>query len=352
MSLNSSTGSFRRPSQVTEAKYSCATGLFSSTSTQRARLALHHDRQDLRRTSARPRRACRRTAPRRPSCGRPRAPGSSAPPGRRSRPRRCAPRPRCSRRGPCRAAGRASGTGPSTRTRRSAWGPRTARAAPARPRTLCAFRGAAGNKVSCRVPALEGPMSSVPAYSITADAIAAEKERVGGDLAKFDIANVRHARHARAAAARRRRTCTCASSPSPPSTTSTTPRPRTPSTSPDRRGGKIYPGNSAIGEVLAVGALVTKFKPGDIVITHCNGGPDEYGFPTRIWAYDADDSIGWYAKEAVVGDWQIIQRAARLRPQPVGDRGDAAARADGVPPVAARARHLPAQGAPRAARAC
>src|SRR5262245_9838107 len=45
------------------------------------------------------------------------------------------------------------------------------------------------------------------------------------------------------------------------------------------RGGKMYPGNSAIGEVLAVGAEVTRFKKGDIALTHCNGAPDEYGFP-------------------------------------------------------------------------
>lgn len=72
------------------------------------------------------------------------------------------------------------------------------------------------------------------------------------------------------------------------------------------RGGKIYPGNSALGEVTAVGDQVTKFKPGDVVITHCNGEPDIYGYPLRIWAYDKPDSIGWYSEEAVVGDWQII----------------------------------------------
>ncbi|MEN8376988.1 MAG: hypothetical protein ABFS34_16310, partial [Gemmatimonadota bacterium] len=33
-------------------------------------------------------------------------------------------------------------------------------------------------------------MPSVAAYSISADAIAREKERVGGDLGKFDVANV------------------------------------------------------------------------------------------------------------------------------------------------------------------
>ena len=45
----------------------------------------------------------------------------------------------------------------------------------------------------------------------------------------------------------------------------------------EARGGKIYPGNSALGEVLAVGSAVTRFKAGDIAITHCNGEPDEYG---------------------------------------------------------------------------
>jgi len=72
------------------------------------------------------------------------------------------------------------------------------------------------------------------------------------------------------------------------------------------RGGKIYPGNSAVGEVLAVGGEVTRFKPGDVVITHCNGEPDIYGYPLRIWAYDQPESIGWYGEEAMVSDWQII----------------------------------------------
>jgi NADPH:quinone reductase-like Zn-dependent oxidoreductase len=74
----------------------------------------------------------------------------------------------------------------------------------------------------------------------------------------------------------------------------------------EARGGKIYPGNSAVGEVLAVGAEVAKFKTGDVVVTHCNGEPDAYGYPLRIWAYDQPDSVGWYAQEAVVGDWQIV----------------------------------------------
>jgi NADPH:quinone reductase-like Zn-dependent oxidoreductase len=72
------------------------------------------------------------------------------------------------------------------------------------------------------------------------------------------------------------------------------------------RGGKIFPGNSAVGEVVAVGPAVCKVKVGDIVLTHCNGEPDIYGYPLRIWAYDQPDSVGWYGEEAVVGDWQVI----------------------------------------------
>ncbi len=72
------------------------------------------------------------------------------------------------------------------------------------------------------------------------------------------------------------------------------------------RGGKIFPGNSAVGEVVEAGSGVSKFKPGDIVLTHCNGEQDIYGYPQRIWAYDQPDSIGWYAKEAVVAEWQLI----------------------------------------------
>jgi len=74
----------------------------------------------------------------------------------------------------------------------------------------------------------------------------------------------------------------------------------------DIRGGKIYPGNSAVGEVIAVGADVTRFKVGDIALTHCNGAPDDYGYPKNIWAYDEPDSVGWYGEEAVVGEWQLV----------------------------------------------
>ena len=143
------------------------------------------------------------------------------------------------------------------------------------------------------------------AFSISAEDIAAERRRVDDDLARFEIANVikldelqLHPMgptdvHLRILAASAEHNVDHAALADTVNIA-------------ERRGGKIYPGNSAVGEVIAKGERVDRFNKGDIVLTHCNGLPDEYGYPQRIWAYDTDDSIGWYAEEAVVGDWQII----------------------------------------------
>lgn len=148
-------------------------------------------------------------------------------------------------------------------------------------------------------------MTTTRAYSIQASDIAAERKRVGDDLQAFDVGRIL-----------RLDTLTL------------------PSLAPDGvrlrilafamehnldhaaqadtvniaelRGGKIYPGNSAVGEVVEVGPAVKGFRVGDIAITHCLGEQDPYGYPSRIWAYDKPDSIGWYSEEAVVGEWQII----------------------------------------------
>jgi NADPH:quinone reductase-like Zn-dependent oxidoreductase len=147
---------------------------------------------------------------------------------------------------------------------------------------------------------------TVRAYSISAADIASEKERVGGDLARFDVARVVKLDtlelrpmglrdvHLRILAASGEHNVDHAALAD---TTNIA----------QARGGKIYPGNSAVGEVLETGAEVTKFQKGDVVLTHCNGAPDAYGYPQRIWAYDAEDSVGWYAEEAVVGEWQLVK---------------------------------------------
>jgi NADPH:quinone reductase-like Zn-dependent oxidoreductase len=143
------------------------------------------------------------------------------------------------------------------------------------------------------------------AYAITAEAIATERARVNDDLDRVDIASVialdelvlpdlqpRDVKLRVLAVSAEHNIAHAALA----DTVNIT----------DMRGGKIYPGNSALGEVSAVGSEVSKFKTGDIVVTHCNGAPDDYGYPLRIWAYDQPDSVGWYAEEAVVEDWQLV----------------------------------------------
>ncbi len=143
------------------------------------------------------------------------------------------------------------------------------------------------------------------AYAITAEAIATERARVDDDLDRVDIASIialddlelptlkpRDVKLRILAVSAEHNIAHAALA----DTVNIT----------DMRGGKIYPGNSALGEVAEVGPDVTRFKIGDIVITHCNGEPDAHGYPLRIWAYDQPDSIGWYGEEAVVGDWQLV----------------------------------------------
>jgi len=143
------------------------------------------------------------------------------------------------------------------------------------------------------------------AYAITAEAIAAEHDRVGGDFEQIDIARIIQLDELvlpelqprdvklRILAVSAEHNLTHAATADTVNIA-------------ELRGGKIYPGNSAVAEVREVGRDVSRFAPGDIVVTHCNGEPDAYGYPLRIWAYDQPDSVGWYAEEAVVGDWQIV----------------------------------------------
>src|SRR5947199_9964764 len=143
---------------------------------------------------------------------------------------------------------------------------------------------------------------TVRSYSITAEAVARERERVGGDFDKVDVSNVIELDklqlpdvgprdvHLRILAASAEHNVDHAALADTVNIA-------------EARGGRMYPGNSALGEVLDVGPEVTDFKAGDIVITHCNGEPDEFGFPRRTWALDQPETDAWYGAEAVRGEW-------------------------------------------------
>jgi NADPH:quinone reductase-like Zn-dependent oxidoreductase len=155
-----------------------------------------------------------------------------------------------------------------------------------------------------RTFATEAPMPR--AFSISAESIAAERERVAGDPDRFDISRVLRLDEVELRSMGpddvrlRILAVSCEHNINHAALADTV-------NIAEIRGGKIYPGNSALGEVVEVGERVSKFKCGDVVITHCNAAPDIYGYPQRIWAYDADESIGWYGEEAVVGAWQVVR---------------------------------------------
>ncbi|MEA3076851.1 MAG: hypothetical protein QOF60_1759 [Actinomycetota bacterium] len=146
---------------------------------------------------------------------------------------------------------------------------------------------------------------TVRAYSITAEAVSKERERTGGNVQDVDVSNVitlddLELPDVGPRDVRLRILAVSAEHNIDHAATADT------INIAEARGGRMFPGNSALGEVVEIGSDVTKFNVGDIAITHCNGEPDEFGFPLRIWAYDQPDSVGWYAEEAVVGEWQII----------------------------------------------
>jgi NADPH:quinone reductase-like Zn-dependent oxidoreductase len=147
--------------------------------------------------------------------------------------------------------------------------------------------------------------STVQAYAITTDAIAAEKARAGGDLSQFDIARVIRLDRLELRTMGPRDVQLKILAVSAEHNVDHAALADTVNIA-EARGGRMYPGNSAVGEVIACGADVSRVRVGDVVLTHCNGEPDPYGFPLRIWAYDQPDSIGWYGEEAVVGEWQVI----------------------------------------------
>lgn len=143
------------------------------------------------------------------------------------------------------------------------------------------------------------------AYAITTEAIAAERARVDDDLDRVDIANIIALDELDVGDVKPRDVKIRILVVSAEHNIAHAALADTVNIA-DARGGKIYPGNSAVGEVVEIGVDVRRFKVGDIVLTHCNGEPDPNGYPLRIWAYDQPDSVGWYAEEAVIGDWQLV----------------------------------------------
>lgn len=69
---------------------------------------------------------------------------------------------------------------------------------------------------------------------------------------------------------------------------------------------KVVVGNAGVVRVEKVGSAVTTVREGDTAILFCNGKPDKYGYPERIFGYDTPDTVGVLAKTTRMHQKQLI----------------------------------------------
>lgn len=69
---------------------------------------------------------------------------------------------------------------------------------------------------------------------------------------------------------------------------------------------KVVLGNAGVVEILEIGADVKTVKKGDKAILFCNGEWDKYGYPKKIFGYDAKGTIGLLARTTKLHQYQVI----------------------------------------------
>lgn len=69
---------------------------------------------------------------------------------------------------------------------------------------------------------------------------------------------------------------------------------------------QVVLGNAGVVRVLEVGSAVTNVSPHEIGIVFCNGIADSYGYPIKIFGYDAPGTIGVLAARTILNETQII----------------------------------------------
>ena len=69
---------------------------------------------------------------------------------------------------------------------------------------------------------------------------------------------------------------------------------------------KVVIGNAGVVRILKVGSAVTTVRPGDTCLVFCNGVWDKFGYPEKILAYDAPNTMGVLAKQMKLHEKQVI----------------------------------------------
>jgi NADPH:quinone reductase-like Zn-dependent oxidoreductase len=76
---------------------------------------------------------------------------------------------------------------------------------------------------------------------------------------------------------------------------------------------KVVIGNSGVVRVLKTGAAVRSVREGSHCILFCNALPDRRGYPTKIFGYDAPNTVGLLAKRTKVKHDQLIAIPSRSK---------------------------------------
>lgn len=66
-------------------------------------------------------------------------------------------------------------------------------------------------------------------------------------------------------------------------------------------------GNAGVVRVLKPGSAAKGFSEGDLALVFCNGEPDAYGYPEKIYGYDAKGTIGVLALKTKLKARQLIK---------------------------------------------
>ena len=74
-----------------------------------------------------------------------------------------------------------------------------------------------------------------------------------------------------------------------------------------RREPRVVIGNAGVVRVLKTGDGVTTLSEGDLCLVFCNGVWDKYGYPKKIFGYDAPGTVGLLAKQTKLHEKQLIR---------------------------------------------
>ncbi|MBI3535496.1 MAG: zinc-binding dehydrogenase [Deltaproteobacteria bacterium] len=73
-----------------------------------------------------------------------------------------------------------------------------------------------------------------------------------------------------------------------------------------RKENPVVLGNAGVVRILKTGRSVTTVQPGDLCVIFCNGVWDKFGYPEKILAYDAPNTMGCLAKQMKLHEKQVI----------------------------------------------